>query len=90
MATTTPQKVAGEIAAFFTAHPDRWTQGHAGSRDTLCCIQGAARNYSLTERVNFAQAFAKVHGRSSVTYNDADGRTVEQIIAALRLVEATP
>lgn len=90
MTTTTPQKIAGEIATFFTAHPERWTQGYAGSRDTLCCIQGAAMNYSLTERVKFGSAFVKVHNSTPAGYNDVKGRTVTQIVAALRLVAALP
>lgn len=86
----TPQKVAKDVAAFFAANPERWTQGYAGSRETLCCIQGAAMNYSLSERVKFRHAFFKVHGTGPAEYNDVKGRTVEQIVAALRLVEALP
>lgn len=93
----TPQEIAKDIAAFFRKHPTRWRRGTFGSRETGCCVFGAARDMkwnTINERINelndFANAFEKACDMPSIiTFNDKKAKDVHDVIAVLDKVAAS-
>lgn len=71
-----------------------WVQGKNFNSKGDCCCWGAmiyavsgrhiaSAEESLDRTADMGRAFKRVMGEDVVTYNDTDGRTKEQVIAAL-------
>ena len=86
----TAQVAADLRAAAEVLRRDGWTQGDYEKADGCKCLSGALRSVcggiDSTEPERYLPAWGYLRaliGREAITWNDAPGRTADEVIAAL-------
>lgn len=91
----TPAQVLNDAATYLETHG--WRQHDVGEHGSPCCVLGAiaeAAGQGDTSNMHYLAASRALHevvgGNTSViAWNDAPGRTVEEVTAALRSAAQT-
>lgn len=67
-----------------------WTQGTSVRRGRVCLVQAMQRASTGPAWSQLAARVIPLVGMSLVVWNDAPGRTVEEVVALLRGIAGTP